>query len=82
MPTYGTPRKVEIILTDDDGTKRVATATKLWGNSNQPHWDMRLQHPSGTIWPADYGGGNILDALGEIHRPQRAGLLRLTVSRA
>jgi hypothetical protein len=26
---------------------------------------MRLQHPSGTIWPADYGGGNILDALGE-----------------
>jgi hypothetical protein len=67
MPSYGTPRIVEITLIDDDGTKRVATATKNTGNnSNTAHWNLRLTHASGEAWPAQFSGPHILDALGEL----------------
>jgi hypothetical protein len=67
MPSYSTPRVVEITLTDDDGSKRTATATKnTRNNSNTPHWTLQLSHPSGQSWPAQFSGGHILDALGEL----------------
>lgn len=69
MPTFNAPRKIEIILYDDDGvSKRVAIAERARGrSSNLPHWDLALQHlPSGRSWPADFNGSNIIDALGEL----------------
>jgi hypothetical protein len=67
MPSYTTPRVVEIILHDDDGTKRHAVATKRLGNnSNVAHWDLSLRHPSGESWPAQYSGGGIIDAMAEL----------------
>jgi hypothetical protein len=67
MPSYGTPRVVQIELIDDDGKKRICTATKHnRSNSNTPHWDLVLSHPSGQSWPAQFSGGNILDAVGEL----------------
>jgi hypothetical protein len=67
MPTFNAPRKVEIILYDDDGSKRVAIAERAHGRSNLPHWDLALQHqPSGRSWPADFNGSNIVDALTEL----------------
>jgi hypothetical protein len=64
MPSYGTPRIVEIVLHDDDGTRRTATATRVHNNASLPHWTLNLQHPA-EGWPADFRGQNILDALGE-----------------
>jgi hypothetical protein len=66
MPTYSAPRKVEVILYDDDGSKRIAVAERDRGYSNLPRWNMALGHPSGRSWPAQFSGSNIGDALFEL----------------
>jgi hypothetical protein len=66
MPTFTPPRRVEIILTDDEGGRRVAVAERDRGYTSQPHWTLALQHPSGRAWPADFNGNNVIDALGEL----------------
>ena len=67
MPAFTQPRRIEIVLVDDDGTQRSAVATRPYGrNANLPHWDMRLMHPSGEHWPASFDGNAVLDALGEL----------------
>jgi hypothetical protein len=67
MPVFNPPRKVQVILTDDNGHARVAVAERMRGNSNQAHWNLTLHHdPSGRSWPADFHGSNVLDALGEL----------------
>jgi hypothetical protein len=62
MPNYGAPKKVEIILYDDDGTSRRVIAERQHRNTNVPQWSMRVVHPSGSNWPADFVGHEILDA--------------------
>ena len=68
MPTFNAPRRVEIILHDDAGGKRIAVALRAQGrSSNLPHWDLALTHdPSGRTWPASFDGNAILDALSEL----------------
>jgi hypothetical protein len=61
MPSYPAPRKATIILEDDDGTKRVFSATRKYGNSNMPHWDATYSHP-GYLAPVAFSGPEILDA--------------------
>src|SRR5215510_7928701 len=65
MPTYASPRRVEIVLVDDDGSKRVAVAERHRGNTNLPRWDLALNHPSGRSWPGTFSGANVGDALFE-----------------
>jgi hypothetical protein len=62
MSTYGAPKKVEIILTDDDGSERRVTATRRYSNTMEPQWDLRTQHPSGMNWSWSYSGHPVLDA--------------------
>ena len=67
MPSFAQPRRVTISMIDDDGAERVVIASRPYGRSaNLPHWDLRLQHPSGQHWPGSFDGGNILDAMGEM----------------
>jgi hypothetical protein len=59
-----TPEVFKIIGEDSDGSRRVATATRVPGS--QARWDLKLEHPSGRSWKGDFTGPNILDALGEL----------------
>jgi hypothetical protein len=61
MPSYPAPRIVEITLTDDDGTRRVFSATRRHGNSNLAHWDAKYSHPGYAV-PVTFSGPEILDA--------------------
>jgi hypothetical protein len=54
----------KIIGEDSDGSRRVATATRVPGS--QERWDLRLTHPSGRNWNASFNGPNVLDALGAL----------------
>jgi hypothetical protein len=67
MPTFNAPRKVEIILYDDAGGRRIAVAERTRGYASQPHWRMALTHDTtGRSWPADFNGNAIIDALGSL----------------
>jgi hypothetical protein len=48
---------------DASGRKRIVTATK---SPTDFHWQLRLTHPSGRNWPAQFHGGNVLDAMAEL----------------
>src|SRR5712664_3832010 len=81
------PKVFKIIAEDEDGSRRVATATeRVSNNSRTAQWDLELTHPSGNRWPATFAGPNILDALSQLvhekendyklersrgHRPER-----------
>jgi hypothetical protein len=54
----------KIIGEDSDGSRRVATATRVPGS--QERWDLQLTHPSGRNWNASFNGPNVLDALGAL----------------
>ena len=68
MPTFNPPRKIEIVLYDDQGHRRIAVAERARGrSSNLPHWDLALSHdPGGRTWPASFDGSNVLDAMGAL----------------
>jgi len=67
MPTFNAPRKVEVILTDDSGHRRIAVAERARGYNNLPHWGLALHHePTGRSWPGSFDGAAIIDALGEL----------------
>lgn len=53
-----------IIGEDDDGSRRVAVATRMPGQ--MARWDLKLEHPSGQNWSGTFTGSNVLDALGEL----------------
>ncbi len=57
-----TPESFVLVGHDTDGSTRVARATRADGNK----WDMRLEHPSGRNWNAQFYGPNVLDALAEL----------------
>jgi hypothetical protein len=54
----------KIIGEDSDGSRRVATATRVPGS--QERWELQLTHPSGRNWNASFNGPNVLDALGAL----------------
>ncbi len=54
----------KIIGEDSDGSRRVATATRIPGA--QARWDLKLEHPSGRSWKGDFTGTNVLDSLGQL----------------
>jgi hypothetical protein len=54
----------KIIGEDTDGSRRVATATRIPGT--QERWELQLTHPSGRNWSASFNGPNVLDALGAL----------------
>ena len=68
MPVFNLPRKIEIVLHDDNGGRRVAVAERARGrSSNLAHWDLALSHdPGGRTWPASFDGNAILDAMGAL----------------
>src|ERR1700761_1161663 len=59
------PESFTLVGTDSDGRQRRVTATK---RSDQFYWDMRLDHPSGRNWQAQFSGPQILDAMSELMR--------------
>jgi hypothetical protein len=59
-----TPERFAIVGTDTDGSRRVATATRVPGS--QARWDLQLEHPSGRAWRGVFNGPNVLDALGQL----------------
>jgi hypothetical protein len=67
VPTFEQPRKIEIVLYDDQGNKRIAVAQRAHGRSaSLAHWDLVLGHPSGRTWPASFDGNAVLDAMGAL----------------
>lgn len=54
----------KIIGEDEDGSRRVAVATRMPGQ--MARWDLKLEHPSGQNWSGTFTGSNVLDALGEL----------------
>ncbi|MES5485948.1 hypothetical protein QMZ05_24610 [Bradyrhizobium sp. INPA03-11B] len=59
------PESFRLVGTDANGRTRVATAQKQSGDF---YWSLRLEHPSGRNWQAQYHGQAVLDALGELMR--------------
>jgi hypothetical protein len=57
------PQQFTLIGRDPDGRQRSVTASK---GSQDFYWNLRLQHPSGRNWQAQYRGGGVLDAMCEL----------------